>query len=96
MGIPGGLSDTQCGFKIYRGDVARRLYGQCRTEGFMFDIEVLLRALHLGCRVIEFPVEWRCDLDSRLHPTRDGGSAFAELRRIKHRLKDAKSGGGKR
>jgi len=86
--IPRNLSDTQCGFKIYRGDVARKLYGACRSDGFMFDIEVLLRALRAGYRIIEFPVEWRCDYDSRLHPTRNGAGAFSELRRIKRRLKD--------
>jgi len=88
MGIPGGLSDTQCGFKIYRGDVARELYGQCLTEGFMFDIEILLRALRKGYRVMEFPVQWRCDYDSRLHTAHDGAGAFSALRRIKRRLKD--------
>ena len=88
MGIPGRLTDTQCGFKIYRGDVARELYRACRTEGFMFDIEVLLRALAKGYRVAEFPVEWRCDFDSRLHPAHDGAGVFGELRTIKRRLKD--------
>jgi len=86
--IPRNLSDTQCGFKVYRGDVARELYGACRSHGFMFDIEILLRALRKGYRVIEFPVEWRCDYDSRLHPTRNGAGAFSELRRIKRRLKE--------
>jgi len=88
MGIPRHLSDTQCGFKVYRGDVARELYAACRTEGFMFDIEILLRALRRGYRVMEFPVQWRCDFDSRLHPAHDGSDAFSELRRIKRQLKD--------
>jgi len=88
MGIPHRLSDTQCGFKMYRGDVARELFQACRTEGFMFDIEILLRALAKGYRVAEFPVEWRCDYDSRLHPAHDGASVFSELRTIKRRLRD--------
>jgi len=93
VGIPGDLSDTQCGFKAYRGDVARQLYAACRTEGFMFDIEVLLRALKKGYRVMEFPVEWRCDYDSRLHPASDGTDAFGELRRIKRELKEEEANG---
>jgi dolichyl-phosphate beta-glucosyltransferase len=88
MGIPGKLSDTQCGFKIYRGDVARELYAACRTDGFMFDIEILLRALRKGYRVVEFPVEWRCDFDSRLRPAHEGTEVFKELRRIKRELKE--------
>lgn len=88
MGVPGRLTDTQCGFKVYRGDVGRELYAACRTDGFMFDIEVLLRALHKGYRVVEFPVEWRCDWDSRLHPARGAGHTIGELRAIRRTLKD--------
>ena len=43
MGIPGYISDTQCGFKAYRLDVAQRLYGESFTDGFMFDTEIILR-----------------------------------------------------
>jgi dolichyl-phosphate beta-glucosyltransferase len=88
MSVPTNLTDTQCGFKVYRGDVARELYARCRSDGFMFDIEVLMRALAAGYRVLEFPVEWRCDLDSRLTPGRSAYQTFRDLQAIKRRLKD--------
>jgi len=87
MGIPDEFTDTQCGFKVYRGDVARRLYGECFSNGFMFDVEILLRALRRGYRVKEFPVEWRCDLDSRLSPARSAKDTLAELAAIKKAMK---------
>jgi dolichyl-phosphate beta-glucosyltransferase len=87
MGIPHAFSDTQCGFKVYRGDAARRLFGNCISKGFMFDVEILLRALRHGYTVKEFPVEWRCDLDSRLRPARGAGKTFAELAAIKKTLR---------
>jgi len=87
MGIPDEFTDTQCGFKVYRGDVARRLYGECFSNGFMFDVEILLRALRHGYRVKEFPVEWRCDLDSRLSPARSAKDTLAELAAIKKAMK---------
>jgi len=87
MGIPHTFSDTQCGFKLYRGDVARKLYGECISAGFMFDVEILLRALRHGYKIREFPIEWRCDLDSRLRPARGAGKTFAELAAIKRTLK---------
>ena len=71
--IPSSLTDTQCGFKLYRGDVARRLYASCETDGFLFDIEIILRALNEGLRIREFPVEWSCDRDSRLGLRRKPG-----------------------
>ena len=81
------LTDTQCGFKVYRGDVARTLYGECFSDGFMFDIEILMRALKHGYRVREFPVEWRCDWDTRLRPARGAFSTFSELAAIKRAMK---------
>jgi glycosyltransferase involved in cell wall biosynthesis len=83
MSLPGHLTDTQCGFKAYRGDVARELYGQCRTDGFMFDLEILMRARKKGYRVCEFPVHWACDPDSRLRPAKILGSTISELRAVK-------------
>jgi dolichyl-phosphate beta-glucosyltransferase len=83
MSLPGHLTDTQCGFKAYRGDVARELYGQCRTDGFMFDLEILMRARKKDYRVMEFPVHWACDPDSRLKPSKILGSTISELRAVK-------------
>ena len=88
MKIPRYLTDTQCGFKIYRGDVARELYGECRTDGFIFDIEIILRALRKGYRIQEFPIEWTCDRDSRLSLARSPLRTFSEIRMIKHVLKN--------
>jgi len=83
MKIPKELTDTQCGFKIYRGDVARLLYGQCVTDGFMFDIEIIRRALNQHYTIAEFPIDWTCDLDSRLSPTKSLWRIFSELLKIR-------------
>ena len=64
--VPRELTDTQCGFKVYRGDVARMLSRECVADGFLFDVEMLLRAGRHGLTVREFPIEWSCDRDSRL------------------------------
>jgi len=85
--IPAELTDTQCGFKIYRGDVARGLYGECITDGFMFDIEIILRALKRGYKVKEFPVYWTCDRDSRLSPAKSIRRILDELIKIRKALK---------
>jgi dolichyl-phosphate beta-glucosyltransferase len=92
--VPRELTDTQCGFKIYKGDVARLLYGECVSDGFMFDIEIILRAIKRGYRIAEFPVEWTCDLDSRLSPTRTVRPVLIELyalRRLQREIRISKS-----
>jgi len=86
MKIPAEFTDTQCGFKIYRGDVARHLYGECITDGFMFDIEIIMRAQKEGYRIKEFPIDWTCDRDSRLSPTRSFWHVLSELMTIRRTL----------
>ncbi len=86
MKIPAEFTDTQCGFKIYLGDVARHLYGECITDGFAFDIEIIVRAQQEGYRIKEFPVDWTCDRDSRLSPTRSSWRVLLELMKIKRVL----------
>jgi dolichyl-phosphate beta-glucosyltransferase len=87
MGIPAEFTDTQCGFKMYKGDVARHLYGEAITDGFTFDIEIIMRAQIEGYRIKEFPIDWTCDRDSRLSPTRNSWQVLTELLRIRRVLK---------
>ncbi|HEX6488411.1 MAG TPA: dolichyl-phosphate beta-glucosyltransferase [Candidatus Dormibacteraeota bacterium] len=50
--------DTQCGFKLFRGAAGRQLFGDLRTDGFAFDVEVLHNARRRGLRIAEVPVRW--------------------------------------
>jgi len=83
MGVPRYISDTQCGFKIYRRDVARELYGDLLTDGFMFDVEIILRALRHNYRILEFPVLWSNDADTRYDPVKGTLRNLKELARIR-------------
>src|SRR4030042_186641 len=80
------LTDTQCGLKIYSGTVAHELYAECITKGFMFDIEIILRARGKGYRIMEFPIEWTSDPDSRLSVSKTFKKIFRELRIIRKAL----------
>lgn len=86
VGIPSYISDTQCGFKIYQGEVARRLYASAFTNGFMFDIEIILRALAAGYLILEFPVLWSNDADTRFNPFKGSWRLLIELVIIRWRL----------
>jgi dolichyl-phosphate beta-glucosyltransferase len=55
-GLP--FHDTQCGFKLFEGKVAREIFGRQRVERFGFDVEVLYIAQKLGYRTLEVPVRW--------------------------------------
>jgi dolichyl-phosphate beta-glucosyltransferase len=84
--LPSHLTDSQCGLSVYNGDIARELYSECRSEGFMFDVEVIIRAVRKGYKIIEFPIQWTPDPDSRLKPAKLIGRIGGELKEIRKLL----------
>jgi dolichyl-phosphate beta-glucosyltransferase len=79
-GIP--FRDTQCGFKLLRGEDARALAGEMREDGFSFDVEMILLARRRGLAVRELPVTWRNDTGSRVDPVRDSLRMLTSVLRI--------------
>ena len=63
-GLP--WKDTQCGFKLFRIETARELFGMQRIDGFAFDAELCVNAHRLGVRVAEVPVRWVNNTDTRV------------------------------
>jgi len=90
--VPGELTDTQCGFKVYRGNVARMLARECVADGFLFDVEMLLRAVRHGYRVREFPIEWSCDRDSRITFRRSSWPILQEIFAVRRALASPSDG----
>lgn len=82
-----GFSDTQCGFKLLRGTVARRLFGEARVDRFAFDVEILALALKRGYRVVEVPITWANSPASTVHPLLDSLRMLRDLARIRIALK---------
>jgi len=80
-----GIRDTQCGFKLLRGEVARRLFAALTVDRYAYDVELIWLAQRLGYRVIEVGVEWRNDPASRVHVLRDGLHMLLDLVRFRLR-----------
>jgi dolichyl-phosphate beta-glucosyltransferase len=77
-----GIKDTQCGFKLFRGDVARSIFPLQRNERWGFDFEILHIARKYGYKVVEVPVEWSHSGDTRIR-MRDYPRTFQELIRVR-------------
>lgn len=77
----GGFRDTQCGFKLFRGPVARFLATKQTIERWGFDFEVLHVAVKHGYRVTEVPVRWAHSGSSSLKPV-DYLRTLGELARV--------------
>jgi dolichyl-phosphate beta-glucosyltransferase len=66
-----GIQDTQCGFKLFRGDVARDLFAQARVDRFAWDVEILYLARRQGLAIAEVPVLWFNSPESKVRVVRD-------------------------
>ena len=64
-----GIHDTQRGFKLFTAEAADAIFSRCRINGWGFDIEVLAIARTLGFHIVEVPVRWHHEDDSRVGPT---------------------------
>ncbi len=49
------VSDLQCGIKGFDKAAYKALFYACKTEGFAFDTEILVRAKKLGFKITECP-----------------------------------------
>ena len=77
------LSDTQCGFKCYRGQVAQELFPIQRLYGFAFDVEILFLARKRGLRMKEVPIDWYYRPQSKVRPIKDSMAMGRDILRIR-------------
>lgn len=77
-----GISDSQCGFKAFRREAARKLFEHLRVNGFAFDAEILYLAQRWGYRIREVPVHWVNSPDTKVHLFADPWVMLFDILRI--------------
>ncbi len=82
LAVP-GIRDTQCGFKLFRGDVAHELFGQAQINGFAYDIEILYLARRRGLPIAEVPVLWFNSPESKVSLVWDSLRVLWDLLRLR-------------
>lgn len=87
-----GLHDTQCGFKLFRGDLARRLFALGRRDRYAYDVEILLLARAAGFRIAEVPVNWTHQPGSKINLLTDSARMALDLLRIRLELRRGEYG----
>jgi dolichyl-phosphate beta-glucosyltransferase len=78
-----GIWDTQCGFKLFRGDIAREVFPRLTTDGFGYDPEVLYLAKQKGVRIVEVPVIWRNSAPTKVMPFRSSFDMFRHVVKVR-------------
>jgi dolichyl-phosphate beta-glucosyltransferase len=81
--VTGGIYDTQCGFKVFRGDVAQELFGLTRIDGFAIDVELIYLLLKYRLDVKRIPVRLVRNEPSSVRVIRDSADAFRDIATIR-------------
>ena len=85
---PTGVRDPQCALKIFRVELAHQFFEPLLTDGFSFDVEVLLRARRAGAVIDEMAIRWSHQPGSKVSPVTDSLRMIGEVRRIAKHLKN--------
>jgi dolichyl-phosphate beta-glucosyltransferase len=84
------FEDTQCGFKCFRGQVAEDLFRVQTFEGMSFDVEVLYIACQRNYRIVEVPIDWYYQAESRVRKLADPLRMFSDILAIKRNWRQGK------
>ena len=71
--------DTQCGFKGFREDAAKKIFSNLQTSGYAFDVEIFTLARIFGMTVCKVPVELVKNTGSKIHLALDPFIMLKEL-----------------
>ena len=82
------FEDTQCGFKMFRAQVAEDLFGVQRMNGIGFDVELLFIAQRRGYTVKEVPITWYYDPYSTMRLWDDSLNMLREIWQIRRNWRD--------
>tara|TARA_A100001011_G_C14201061_1_gene795673 strand:- start:267 stop:998 length:732 start_codon:yes stop_codon:yes gene_type:complete len=80
------IKDTQCGFKLYKKKIAKRIFSKIKDAGFVHDVEVVLISKKYKYRLKELPVKWIHRNESKLNLYVDTLKMFYKLFIIKKNL----------
>ena len=77
------FNDTQCGFKLFKGDTAREIAASLKIDGFCFDVEFIYLAEKGGHRIKEVGVIWKNSPQSTVKIIGGSASMFLDLLKIR-------------
>lgn len=65
------IGDTQCGFKMFTRPAATQIFPFMHTEGWIFDVEILIIGLRKQIPILEVPISWHEVEGSKVELARD-------------------------
>lgn len=80
------FTDSRCGFKLFRGDLAREIFSRVTIPKWGFDTEVLVMAKKYRASIIEVPVDWYDDAEDTNVTLKETLLSFTEIIQIRINL----------
>lgn len=77
------FNDTQCGAKMFKNEVAKKVFSLSTINNFAFDVEILYIAKKLGYKIKEMPVVWKNFKGSKVKLLTDSIKMLLSLFKIK-------------
>ena len=77
------ISDTQCGYKLYKKNIAKNLFSKLKFLGYEHDIEIVLLLKKQNIKIKELPVSWKHVDHSKVNIIQDSIKTFIKLFYIK-------------
>ena len=77
--------DTQCGFKLYHKNYAKKIFSKLKEEGYSHDVEIAILLKKNLIKITELPIKWVHRDQSRLNIFFDGLIMIIKLIFIKLR-----------
>ena len=81
--VTGGIYDTQCGFKLFRGDVADGLFQVSQIDRFAVDVELVYLLLKYRLDIKRIPVRLEGNASTSVHVARDSCRAIVDIVRMR-------------
>lgn len=78
--------DTQCGFKLFTAESAKKIFSKCLIKRWGFDLEILTLGKKLNFKIKEVAVTWSDTSDSKLRPVKAASQVFGEAIKIKYNI----------
>ncbi|KAH3669291.1 hypothetical protein OGAPHI_001412 [Ogataea philodendri] len=73
------IKDTQCGFKLFNKAAIAKIFPRMHTEGWIFDVEILILAINQGIPVDEVAISWHEVDGSKMVLARDSITMAVDL-----------------
>jgi dolichyl-phosphate beta-glucosyltransferase len=80
------IRDTQCGFKLYKNKVGKKIFSDISQFGYAHDIEILLICIKKKIKFIELPVEWSHKKDGKVNIISDSINMFLVIIKLKFKF----------